>query len=169
MNEPLSKCLEMLKDGDIEIFNGMKVGFLKNSYANNDLFEYCEEKNLSIDTILYSEFDGIITDIFNLFSEFTGLEFEFIAAENFKDEYDMFRNKEVQIICSVSGDYNWAKKNGIKLSKEFLDVPVVMVNDGTIKNSCDIVAAMPEELNLSEKVATDKNVIKIKYFKDYTE
>jgi diguanylate cyclase (GGDEF)-like protein len=144
------------------VFTNEELEYIKNSGTINAVYnknwipmERYDAKN--------DCFDGIGAEIFSLIAELSGLEFNFIPMDNYAKALEMLKTDEVNVICSTAYDYSWAALNNMKLSREYLSIPILKVS--TKEKRLDrMVVAMPAGLYLTKVLKKDFPEY---YYKEY--
>lgn len=73
-------------------------------------------------------FAGMVSRIFNLISERTGLTFEYVRASSNEDAEEMLRTGQVDLNASMEHYYPAAQEKGLLLSDVYLSIPMVVAD-----------------------------------------
>ncbi|MFV0516701.1 MAG: diguanylate cyclase domain-containing protein [Aminipila sp.] len=118
---------------------GIDTSFIPIEYCYSDFKEKGAEK-----------IGGITGDVLNRISEMTGLTFK---AKPYKNYDEATENSNVQMFTSFVSDYDWAKKYNVRLSVEYLEMPISAVARHDVKNytSSNLKIAAVEQYFLTQK------------------
>lgn len=78
------------------------------------------------------EMKGIGTDLLTYVEEQTGLQFEFIEAQNQEELYQMMENQEIDLIVATTYDTQLSQKMNISLTKPYVTAQYVMVANNKV-------------------------------------
>lgn len=71
---------------------------------------------------------GIAVDFLQIVSEKTGLKFDFVKTDNYKDFYNITANGEADIICGYDKANGDSRLYNLGLSKPYLDLPLSFIS-----------------------------------------
>lgn len=146
-----SKNFVLTKEEEQYVFekNTVKVAVLPNL---NPIQMYNEKTN---------EFSGISIDILKLITESTGLQFEFILADNYGSAVELLKQHKAEMICGIPEESNQAFNDNLSLSTPYLKTQTVMLKNRNVKDFYDVTVAviknekLPLELENSNVVFYD--------------
>lgn len=84
------------------------------------------------------EYEGIIIDCVKMMAGEAGLKVEYVETASYKESMELMEAGKVDVIPDFYSDYGWGEKNGVVLTRPYLDVQYVEVTSGRKK-------ARPEE------------------------
>lgn len=94
---------------------------------------------------------GINSEILRLVKEYTGLKIQVVHSPAWEDALRMMREGKIDILTGVNRSFVWGSKNNFRISRPFLNAPIVMVmNRKGFLNKDKI--ALPRNYFLSEVV-----------------
>lgn len=134
-------------------FTKKELNYIKNSGVINVVYnkswipiERYNEKT--------KRFDGVNAQVFALISKLSGLKFNYLPEDGYTRAYKLLSHKDVQMICSTANNYAWAEKYNMKLSREYLNIPAVLITND-IDAASNATVAMPKDFYLTSKVRGD--------------
>ncbi len=87
---------------------------------------------------------GINSEILKLVEEYTGLKMKISHSPTWKEALRRMRDGEIDILTGVNRSFIWGAKNNFRLTRAFLNAPIVMVINR-------------KNLNMEEKIALPRN------------
>lgn len=98
-----------------------------------------------------NEFTGISTDLLEVITDITGIQFEFIPAEDYSSAIALLKQEKVDMVCGIPEIFNPMYEESILKSSPYLKGQMVMVKNRAVENLENINIAMLE----SEKLPVD--------------
>nr|WP_252198483.1 EAL domain-containing protein [Clostridium sp. MCC353] len=95
---------------------------------------------------------GITRDLFDMIAEFSGMQFEFVKAEDYSNALSLLRDGNVDIITAFANDYNWAEKKHVKISSVYMELPMTLVSKTGINSMDEQVIAVPDQYYASYQI-----------------
>lgn len=71
---------------------------------------------------------GMTEAVFDMISDYSGLEFEFVNSLNFKEALEKIKVGQVDMLTAFCCDYNWADKNNLYVSSPYLTSPMMKIS-----------------------------------------
>lgn len=94
---------------------------------NNNHFKVCINPNAKPYSYFdNNEFKGFIADYFNILHEKTGIDFEMIKSDSFKDSFEAFKNKKCDIHGSLSNQKDRSKF--ANFTNPYVTAPLVLIS-----------------------------------------
>ena len=106
-------------------------------------FEYYDKWN--------KQMAGINSEILKLVEEYTGLKMKISHSPSWNEALRRMRDGEIDILTGVNRSFIWGAKNNFRLTKAFLNAPIVMVMNRKSGNIEEKIA-LPRDYFLSEVV-----------------
>ncbi|WP_419765375.1 MAG: ABC transporter substrate-binding protein [Arcobacter sp.] len=99
----------------------------KNYLNEKNSFKVCAHPSLKPYSYFDNqEFKGFVSDYFDVVSEKTGIEFEIIKSDDFKNSVDLFKNKKCDIHSSLSNAEH--RKEYANFTKPYFSIPFVLIS-----------------------------------------
>nr|WP_315021444.1 diguanylate cyclase [uncultured Aminipila sp.] len=110
-----------------------------------------------------NKISGITGGVLEQISAATGLTFKSVVYDNYSGVSKTADKNKIQLIASFGADYNWAAKNGVKLTSAYLNIPVSVITQYYIKDYTlsNFKVAVVKDYYLTEKI---KKTMKYKRF-----
>ncbi|WP_165069416.1 EAL domain-containing protein [Desulfovibrio sp. ZJ200] len=105
-------------------------------------------------------FSGVVADLFQQITEYTGLVFEFIPLPQ-QEALELASRGKIDVICALAGDYLWNEYYKLNGTVEYLRTPAMVVRTRQ-KDEIDTIALRPGWL--SKKVAEENADKRILYY-----
>ena len=113
------------------------------------------------------ELSGISAEVLKLLEEYTGLDFVYKPSATFSQALDKLKHGEVELLTSLSHEYQWAADNNVNLSTAYLDSYIVMIYSNN-KNAPARTIALPRNFNITARMVESGDYNEILYY-DTTE
>ncbi|MGB5920202.1 ABC transporter substrate-binding protein [Arcobacter sp.] len=99
----------------------------ENAYLKeNNKFKMCVIPNIKPYSYFEkNEFKGFIADYFKIIKEKTGIEFEIIKEDKFKNSVDLFKNKKCDIFASLEKTKD--RQKYANFTKSYVNIPFVLI------------------------------------------
>lgn len=88
---------------------------------------------------------GITRDLFELISEYTGIEFEYKKADNYGKALALLNEGEADILTAFANDYDWADIHDVMISSVYMELPMTLVSKTGMNSSEGKVLAVPDQ------------------------
>lgn len=98
---------------------------------------------------------GIATDVLDLVSQYTGLQFRYIKSDSFSDALSKLRSHEVDMLTALAHDYSWSEQNHALLTAPYLNLSIVIVQNNKSQSHARNIVALPRGFNLTNSVLRD--------------
>lgn len=107
---------------------------------------------------------GISHGILEEIEKYSGLKFEYTKPNNFYDAIKTISKGKADIIAAISRDYNWANKNNVNLSSNYLEAPVVILKRRDLDKDKIKTIALPKGYYITNCVEKQKGSNKFIYY-----
>ena len=99
----------------------------KSYFSTRDSVKVCTHSSLRPYSYFENdEFKGFVSDYFKIIEEKTGLKFEIIKSNNFKDSMDLFKNRKCDIHSSLSNTED--RRSYANFTKSYFSIPFVLIS-----------------------------------------
>lgn len=105
-------------------------------------------------------FIGITADLFQDISSMTGLQFQFIPAEDEEEARRMLASGAALIDCGISGDYLSYYKDNVRATEYYLTAPMVLITNGADKIN---TMAVLDGTAMTERMTADRKNVEFTY------
>ena len=108
---------------------------------------------------------GINSDIFQLISNMTGLQFFYIKTDSYAQALSKITNYQADILTGIDSDANWANQHHLKLTDSYLTASIVLVKNKKVRDLDSSTFALAKDfLAATEYIKKSNPNAKIKYY-----
>lgn len=104
--------------------------------------------------------EGVAIDIVHILAEYLNAEIELIKAGSYKEALEIMRNQGADIILTMPSEYEKADKYSIALTKTYLCLPLVRVENKLSIDKENKVLVLPKGEHSSINISTDNVIYK---------
>ena len=99
----------------------------KEYLKNNNHFKLCVNPNIKPYSYFEDKkFKGFVADYFKIIEEKTGIDFEIIRSNNFKNSFDLFKNNECEVFSALTNTNE--RREYAKFTKAYHGIPFVLIS-----------------------------------------
>lgn len=181
LSEELSMAIEHIYSADYDFAQKLHDRYFNMRYSNSiffdepelDFIESCGTLRVAVieDRFpLYYERDGelkgIIPDCFELITQRTGLQFEYIGADNYQGMINLVRDGEADFVGAFQNGDKSAESLGLIRTVAYAKLDsVILINNNSRNKTEGLVLAAPELREITPKNEGDT----IRHYKSYSE
>lgn len=108
-------------------------------------------------------YHGVVPEIFELISESTGMQFEFVMAHDYNEMLELVQNGRADIASSFMGDQHSADKKNVVITKQYAELDEMMLRNKHAGDPEDDVLAVMSGMEPGKNLTYDKVV----YYPNY--
>lgn len=108
-------------------------------------------------------YQGVVPEVFQLISESTGMQFEFIVAQNYTEMLELVQNGKADLASSFMGDQHSADKKNVVITKQYAELDEMMLRNKHAGDPEDDVLAVMSGMEPGKNLTYDKVV----YYPNY--
>lgn len=110
-------------------------------------------------------YQGVVPEVFQLISESTGMQFEFIVAQNYTEMLELVQNGKADLASSFMGDQTSADKKNVVITKQYAELDEMMLRNKHAGDPEDDVLAVMSGMEPGKNLTYDKVV----YYPNYAD